>query len=386
MAEYLQLSERALAVLKDRAPIEPRREMALWEAHGNAWWHMRGTGEQAEATFARALTLAESVGSQADVMRSLWGLWLIAGTTGEYVKQLHLADRFGAAVAASDDPASVVMHRRMMSLTLHQLGRHAEARTHVQWVLDHPSTSKAAARSSGLHFDQRVAMLTFLMRILWMLGRADQALERSREAIKWALEIDHSASLCFALALGCVPVALWAGDWEEAARYTHLLLERSKLASLAYWQAFGTGYALVLRRHRGATESMESLGYRPSWVSLKDTLCSCDEGLADEATLARGETGAAAWCAPELLRQRGERAIAAGDPTGAQRWFERGMDLAQQQGALSWELRCATSLAKSLRASGNLDRSHAVLAPVVQRFTEGFGSTDLRRATALLSS
>jgi predicted ATPase/DNA-binding winged helix-turn-helix (wHTH) protein len=385
MAEYLELSERALAALKDGTALEPHREMALCEAHGNAWWHMRGTGEQAEITFTRSLALAKRVGSQVDVMRSLWGLWLIACSTGEYAKALQLADRFGAAAACSDDAASAVMHHRMMSLTLHHVGRHAEARMHVQWVLDHPSTRNAAAGNSGLHFDQRVAMLTFLVRILWMLGQADQALERAREAIERALNIDHSLSLCFTLAMGCTPVAIWAGDWEKAARYTQLLQERSALASLAYWQAFGAGYALVLRRREGSVEPFETLEHRPSWVTLKDTLCSCDEGLADEATLARGETGAAVWCAPELLRQRGERAIAAGDAAAARQWFDRGLQLARQQGALSWELRCTISLAKSLRASGEFDKSRALLAPVMQRFTEGFGSADLRHAAALLT-
>ena len=70
--------------------------------------------------------------------------------------------------------------------------------------------------------------------------------------------------------------------------------------------------------------------------------------------------------------------------TAAEDHFRRALDWARRQGTLSWELRAAMSLARLL---GNQDRSaegQAILRPVYERFTEGFETTDLRSAKALL--
>ena len=255
---------------------------------------------------------------------------------------------------------------------------------HAQKVLDQPVASNACARNSGFHFDQRVSVLTALTRILWMLGLPDQALAHAQQAMDRALDINHSISLCYALSLACTPVAIWTGDWERAARLTHLLQERAKEFSLEYRQAYVEGFELLFRRRQGSTEGLETLTNPATGVILKDLLCTCDAGLADEAALARGESEAGGWCAPELLRLRGERARGAGDPQAASRWFRRGIELARRQQALSWELRCATSLADLLQASGSTAEAHACLLSVVQGFTEGFDTADLHRASALL--
>ena len=56
----------------------------------------------------------------------------------------------------------------------------------------------------------------------------------------------------------------------------------------------------------------------------------------------------------------------------------------RRQGALSWELRAATSLARLLRDQRRCDEAVAVIEPVYNRFTEGFGTTDLANAKALI--
>jgi predicted ATPase len=58
--------------------------------------------------------------------------------------------------------------------------------------------------------------------------------------------------------------------------------------------------------------------------------------------------------------------------------------LARRQGALSWELRSATSLARLLRDQGRSAEALALLQPVYDGFTEGFGTADLITAKQLL--
>ena len=64
--------------------------------------------------------------------------------------------------------------------------------------------------------------------------------------------------------------------------------------------------------------------------------------------------------------------------------FLQGLDLARRQGARSWELRCATSLARLWRDQARSKEARELLTPVYDRFTEGFATADLRAAKALL--
>ena len=68
---------------------------------------------------------------------------------------------------------------------------------------------------------------------------------------------------------------------------------------------------------------------------------------------------------------------------GAEDHFRQALDWARRQGALSWELRAATSLARLWWRQGRGKEGFELLAPVYDRFTEGFETADLRSAKAL---
>jgi predicted ATPase len=88
-----------------------------------------------------------------------------------------------------------------------------------------------------------------------------------------------------------------------------------------------------------------------------------------------------------LLRIKGALILdegARGAATVAEDHFLQGLDLARLQGARSWELRCATSLARLWRDQTRSKEARQLLAPVYDRFTEGFATADLRAAKALL--
>jgi predicted ATPase len=55
-------------------------------------------------------------------------------------------------------------------------------------------------------------------------------------------------------------------------------------------------------------------------------------------------------------------------------------------GALAWELRSATSLARRWRRQGKTTQARKLLAIVYRRFAEGFDTADLVTAKALLQS
>jgi predicted ATPase len=64
--------------------------------------------------------------------------------------------------------------------------------------------------------------------------------------------------------------------------------------------------------------------------------------------------------------------------------MQQAIDVARRQNAKSWELRGAMSLARLRRQQGRQQEAVALLAPIYAWFTEGFDTTDLKDAKALL--
>lgn len=113
------------------------------------------------------------------------------------------------------------------------------------------------------------------------------------------------------------------------------------------------------------------------------------EGLvAIEEALTRSDRTQARWYVAELLRVKGELILLRGAPNcveAGQDQFLKSLDWARRQGALAWELRTATSLAR-LYDKGRTEEARELLAPIYNRFTEGFGTADLIAAKALLDA
>jgi len=70
--------------------------------------------------------------------------------------------------------------------------------------------------------------------------------------------------------------------------------------------------------------------------------------------------------------------------TAAEDCFLRALDVARRQGALAWELRAATSLARLWGDRGRSKEARELLARVYNRFTEGFETADLKTAKGLV--
>jgi predicted ATPase len=72
------------------------------------------------------------------------------------------------------------------------------------------------------------------------------------------------------------------------------------------------------------------------------------------------------------------------DPVLARASFMRSTERATAQGALSWALRTALSLALLERSQGRTSEAHQLLQGLYDRFTEGFDTSDLKRAKRFL--
>ena len=111
-----------------------------------------------------------------------------------------------------------------------------------------------------------------------------------------------------------------------------------------------------------------------------DALAAIDEALAESR--ANNER----WWDAELHRLRGELLLARGsDNEEVDLALLRAKEIAEAQEAKSLELRAAMSLARHWRNHGRAEDAQRLLSEVYAWFTEGFETSDLQAAQALLS-
>jgi predicted ATPase len=383
---------------------DARRNMQLYAALGAALFLTKGSCPEMVAAWTSAFEIAESLDDADYRLRALWGLFIGCTTSGRYRAALAVAERFCAYAAKTTDPADGPIGDRLVGVALLVLGDQDGARWHIERML-----GRYVARSSHIirfHYDQRLLAHSYHSRILWLQGFADQAMRSLECHVGDPRASDHPVSLAAALLQSACPVALFVGDLTLAERYVKALMDLSARHALELWNLAGRcfgGVLLVKRGEIGAglellrtafarvPQNAFSLLYTPFLAEIADALGregKAAEGLSlvDEA-LGRSERNEERWCIAELLRIKGELIQREGAPqaaTAAEQHFLDSLDWARRQGALSWELRTSTSLARLQHQQGRIQKARELLTPVYGRFTEGFETSDLMAAKGLL--
>jgi tetratricopeptide (TPR) repeat protein len=389
---------------------DPRREMRLLTALSATMIWARSVGPELGKVLARTLDIAESLGDTEYRLRSLRSLWFFHTHSGQHRVALGVAEKFASLAATRDDRNDQFVGLRLVAASQHYLGDHTSARQRFERLIAHYVPPGRRSDLIRFQFDSLVGARGHLARILWLQGYPDQAVRAAESSIDAARAINHALNLCYALTYFGCPVALLTGDLAMAERYVRLLLDHSKRHGLVLWHAFGRSHEGLLSIKRGDVAtglgslrtSLDEIG-GPEFASFLRLATLVDvrtEALAcageiDDALDALGQTtecverAEGLWIVPELLRRKGELLMmrgASGETTAAEDHFRQALDSARRQGALSWELRAATSFARLWRGQNRRPEALALLAPVYERFTEGFDTADLKAAKALLDT
>jgi predicted ATPase/DNA-binding winged helix-turn-helix (wHTH) protein len=391
MDEYRAHLEVALARVQAESPASPARELRLSVALGHLLLHTMGPTPEVVRLVERALEL--SVGLDARIcMHAVWAMWLLEIGRADYAAALTLAERFGRLCASTSELPCSPLYDRMMALPLHFMGEHAAARVHAERVLRKPVTELRLAYNAMSHVDQQVSMQILLARIFWMQGFPERALSMVQECVARAFSIGHPTSICHALALGACPVALWSGKMDLARHWIDTLVSEATQHSLGYWRSWGRGLDWVL----GLTED-GAQGVQPRMAPdglifgafQLDMLATAHPALADAETVARAARGDVGWCEPEVKRAHAMAILMSDEPdraATAEALLLDSLAVARRQGALSWELRTALSWAELRRQQGQAAEGRRLVSSLLDRFSEGFETQDLRRAKALLAA
>jgi predicted ATPase/DNA-binding winged helix-turn-helix (wHTH) protein len=399
--------ERALAVL-DAAPNASRHcQMRLYAALGHALTYTVGPLPQAGAAWTSALRLAEMLGDLDYQLRAHWGLAAYHSSRSEFLLAFEHARTFRVLVEVRPEAADRLVGDRIVGAVLHFLGDQGEARRQTERMLaGYPAP--VLAHATRFQFDQRASARVILSWTLWLQGFPDQAMRAAEAAVADAAATDHALSMCYAVGGGAVPIALLNGDLVTAETLLATLRERSTTHGLGVWRLAGRCFEGVLALSRGdavlahdllrgGLDELAHVGFALRYALLQGFLAQAQAQMGrmpealksiDEA-LGRSEGSEELWCLPELLRINGvllvmERGAAAADR--AKKSFDRAITLARQQGALSLELRAATSLARMLKDERRFSEALSLLQAVHGKFTEGLETVDLKTAAALLET
>ncbi|SHG58251.1 ATP-binding protein [Bradyrhizobium erythrophlei] len=402
--------EQALAALSAGGVDDARREMRLLTALSATMVWARSAVPRLGKILARTLEIAESLGDTEYQLRSLRSLWFFHTYSGRHRVALGVSERFTSLAATRHDSNDRFVSERLMGASQHFLGDHLNARRRFERLLAHYVPSDRRSDLDRFQFDNLAGARGHFARILWLLGYADQAMRAAESSIDRARAINHALNLCFALTYFGCPVALLVGDLATAELYIRLLLDHSRRHGLVQWHAYGRCHQGLLSIKRGDVAtglgllrtSLDEIGgpefaFFLRLATLMDVraealACAGEiDGALDAltATTECVERAEELWIIPELLRRKGELLMvrgASGEATMAEDHFRQALDSANRQGALSWELRAATSLARLWYGQNRRTEARALLQPVYDRFTEGFDTADLKAAKALLNT
>jgi predicted ATPase/DNA-binding winged helix-turn-helix (wHTH) protein len=407
VVECRERIERALDYL------EPASEMCgtamkLRISLGIALIFTMGPVERITVVLAKALKAAESLDDVSAMLEIIFALYGVYHICGESREAQAAAERFLRVALSTGDPALASMAYRLTGNTLNYGGEQREAQRSFERMLDVDVAPEDQRHAIWSRYDQRAMGQARLAQVLWLRGFVDQGVTQAQASLEQAQATGHKPTLCWVLHYGAYPVALMTGDLVAARQAVVMLMDLATSLSAPIWEIlahclegklsirrgeFETGSAQL----RTALDTCERTGWT---ICYPEFLGALAEGLAGlgrlteaiatiDRALATADRGGERWFVAELLRTKGELLLhGAGNQSisAAERCLAEALEVAREQDALSWELRAALSFARLRVSQDRRDEAQQLLAPVYNRFTEGFETPDLRSARAMLQS
>ena len=350
--------------------------------------------------YARAWELCRQLGDYSREFTTLRGLMLYHVNRAEMDKSQHFAEEAMRVAERLDDTARLVGARMALGVTLLWQGKLEPALAHFRRGFEMFDPNMQFPDWPGSHPGVQCQFQPML--ISWMLGYPDRSLDELRAAVRSAETLGHpftlAQTLCF---VALVPI--FRHEPSVVADYAERALRICEEQHIAHYHAMAlceNGWALGAsgeseKRLTQIAEAVDSYGLGAQQHILlalqADAQLAIGKPEAALASVAGGlkavERAGGAPLEAELHRLRGEALLAgAGTVSEAETAIEKGIEVARRQNAKSWELRCATSLARLRRQQGRPQEAVAFLAPVYCWFTEGLDTADLKEAKTLLDN
>src|SRR5262245_47335354 len=379
------------------------RELRVQLALGASLNAVRGFSHaETGVAYERALVLAAATADGPRLGLARGGLGHVYYNRGEVERGRALGAELLADAEARGDREQVQMGHNAVAIPEFYQGKFASSLAHCKRALRLYEPVQHHAIVSVLGTDTGVNIFTVTAWNLWCLGQPDAALVRAREAVALARRLDHPFNLAHTLVFETA-VHWFRRDVAAQRERASEVVALSQTQGFPLWLGVGRALHAAARVTQGDPSALAEIldgmalaaatGSQAAAPALFSVLAEAQQAagqLADaQGTVATGlaiaaQTGQLFFDA-DLHRLDGDLLLATGgaDDEAAAR-YHRALAIAREQGARSFELRAATSLARLLRDKGRPAEARALLAPIYATFTEGFGTPLLTEAKALL--
>jgi class 3 adenylate cyclase/DNA-binding SARP family transcriptional activator/predicted ATPase len=383
-----------------------QRELDLLLALGIPLTLIKGhASPEVQEAYLRARDLCDQLGDDAQRFSVLVGLRRSQFMRGDLREARASCQQLLFLARRTQDAIRLMWSQLNQVETLYWLGEFAETRRVLDRDVNAPSLRQRRSCLAYYGNDPAVGFQIYAALALWHLGYPDQARVGMRRVLDLAEELSHPFTIAFALAFAAMLHHL-RREADEVQSCAEAVLRLSAERGFALYSAIGTslhGWALAQLGHaeEGLAQLQEGMA---SWRAMGSAAMlptqlvylaevypragqadASLQALADASRLIVG-TGERCYEA-EVERLKGEMGLATGwDEAEAEACFQRAVGVARRQGARSWELRAATSLARLWGSQGKRAEARERLQGVYGWFSEGFDDPDLQEARALLDA
>jgi class 3 adenylate cyclase/predicted ATPase len=414
LREAVEQFSRAIAQLQT-LPMNPtvRREQIKYQVSLippliNIRGHAAPETKEATLRARFLIEQSETLGEHSDdpllLFTVLYSSWVASFVEINGDACRNLAAQFLALAKKDGTAAPLVVGYRIMGNALSCTGELVPARENYDKGLALYSPAEHRHLATRFGQDLRVGILIQRSLTMWLLGYPNAAQAAVNQALADAREIGQAGTLMVVLCITSLTHIL-CGNFSAAEAQSDEVIPLAKEKVSPIWESFGLMIrGCVLQAYDRDAEAVETTTagmavYRAtrSTVYLPFTLSHLSMSYArlgrfEDASrciheaMNRVETTKERWYEAEVSRIAGEIALLSPQPDAAkaQTYFEHALTVTRQQQAKSLELRAAMSLARLWRDQGKPQQARELLAPVYGWFTEGFETSDLKEAEALL--
>jgi class 3 adenylate cyclase/predicted ATPase len=382
-----------------------KSELLLQTSLGNSLRTIKGwSTDSVKHAYTRALQLCKESGLDEHVVPAMFGLWTWNFVRASLHEAQALAEHLLTNAENGNDAVYKVLAHQALGFTLFAQGKFVSAHAELERGISLCEDSKAGAYLDLSAQDPRVHVRSYDGMVLWLLGYPDRAVRICAEARHYAAASQHPFSEAFARTIG-LRVHQFRGEpavVADQAKATMAFCEEHEF--LHY-----TAMALILRGwanaqqgelEKGIAEIQEGLEkeratgallYEPYILGLLAEAYIKNEryGQAfhflDQARLRLDDENSEHFYAAEIYRLLGETyARSNQDLDQAKQYLSKGLTVAREQKAKSFELRICLSMCDLYEATENADKYRSELGNIYASFGEGFDTADLVKAKAML--
>ncbi|WP_418314703.1 ATP-binding protein [Piscinibacter sakaiensis] len=401
--------------LVDSMPDDPcwqARRLQLLMLLGQATIPLRGySHSQTLEVFKRAEALTATMGDAAQRFSIAYAMWVIYYVRGDHQLAFDVAQRMLQGANDAESASWRLTAMRALGISQMILGEPAVANAifdeaaSLAVIVHQKSRVQRLAVAQRFGADPEIATQFHVALTLWALGRIDDARDLSARTVEAARAMGHVHTLGHALAHGAI-VAVVARDAAEALRLSAETIVFAETYEMDLWRGYGAilnGYAEMLAgRSAPAVKALDTglnhlartqTGAMVPAHRAVHAYALAKQGRLEEAARQarwiREEIGSGTeryfwpdcliWLGDYFQLEEADRPAAAAEAA-----YLEALAIARKQKAISWELRAASRVAACWQARGERSEAKALLAPLLQKFSQGGDTAPIREAEALL--